>query len=99
MKVTQTLIAAAYFRHGAQAELQSAIRDAIAQKDKTIKEKEALIEIVDMLIVNGINMVEQLDFIEKKPVLTSHSTIRSAQVEDRKSVHDLIKHFNKITSH
>lgn len=83
------------------AELQSTVSDkkateallkrAIENKRKTIEEKEKLVEIIDMLIINRINLMQELIFSEK---VTPGAAAQEKRKEERKKrVSDLIKFF------
>lgn len=47
-------------------EIAALIKQAAAAKQKSIESKEKLLNIMDMLIINRINMVEEMQFIENR---------------------------------
>lgn len=46
--------------------IESLIKQAIEAKKKSIESKERLLELMDMIVINRINMIEEIQFIEKR---------------------------------
>ncbi|KAI5191079.1 hypothetical protein NEMIN01_1348 [Nematocida minor] len=60
-------------------EFAALVKQAIEIKEKSIESKEKLLELMDMLIINRVNMVEEIQFIEKrKEIQKLHSYIESS---------------------
>ncbi|OAG28835.1 hypothetical protein NEDG_00974 [Nematocida displodere] len=59
-------IACVYYRTNNTQLTGCLLKKAIAAKERSIREKEKLVEIIDMLIVNTINLAEEVAFSETK---------------------------------
>ncbi|EIJ87943.1 hypothetical protein NEPAR06_1965 [Nematocida parisii] len=87
-------------------QINEIIKQAIEVKQKSIESKEKLLEVMDMLIINRINMVEEIQFIEtRNALLESKNKEKNFEVENikkpntftdaSKTVTDLIDYFEK----
>ncbi|OAG32731.1 hypothetical protein NEIG_02502 [Nematocida sp. ERTm5] len=85
-------------------QINELIKQAIEAKQKSIESKEKLLEVMDMLIINRINMVEEIQFIETRNALLENKE-KNSEVESIKKPHtftdasktvtDLIDYFEK----
>ncbi|KAI5167936.1 hypothetical protein NEIRO03_1635 [Nematocida sp. AWRm78] len=85
-------------------QINELIKQAIEAKQKSIESKEKLLEVMDMLIINRINMVEEIQFIETRNALLENKE-KNSEVESikkprtftdaSKTVTDLIDYFEK----
>lgn len=90
-------------------EIEDLIKQAIETKKKSIESKERLLELMDMIIINRVNMVEEIQFVEKRQEIskTVSSNTRSSllskadrlecdtQMHKSLSVSDLVRFFDK----
>ncbi|KAH9385203.1 uncharacterized protein NEMAJ01_0099 [Nematocida major] len=49
-----------------KARIKEIILQAIEAKRQSIKTKQRVLEVMDMLIINRVNMTEELEFMEKR---------------------------------
>ncbi|KAI5187877.1 hypothetical protein NEHOM01_2421 [Nematocida homosporus] len=74
-----------------EKETELFIKQAIETKRRSIESKEKLVELIDMLVINRINMVEELEFTEKRSRILPQAP--STSIQPKIVVADLIKIF------
>jgi len=95
MGIAERLVNSDLVREGRE-EARAILEKAIALKEKSVRQKEGMVELVEMLIINTINMVEEIEFVEKKTGGGKEREQAKAQ-EGARGVAELIKFFSSIS--